>query len=58
LDFEGFVKTLQNAPMESTFLLHVCAHNPTGVDPTPDHWQVISDIIKEKRHFAFFDSAY
>lgn len=36
LDFEGFVKVIQEAPKNSVFLLHVCAHNPTGVDPTAD----------------------
>ena len=31
--------------------------NPTGVDPTLDQWQQISDVIKQKRLFPFFDSA-
>jgi aspartate aminotransferase len=36
----------------------VCAHNPTGVDPTQDQWKQISAAMKEKNHFPFFDSAY
>lgn len=39
-------------------LLHACAHNPTGVDPTPAQWKEISHIVKEKRLFPFFDMAY
>lgn len=39
-------------------LLHACAHNPTGVDPTPAQWKDISDIVKEKKLFPFFDMAY
>ena len=38
--------------------MHVCAHNPTGVDPTPKQWEEILDIVKTKNHFAAFDSAY
>jgi aspartate aminotransferase len=39
-------------------LLHACAHNPTGVDPTHDQWKEISNLFKEKKHFPFFDMAY
>jgi aspartate/tyrosine/aromatic aminotransferase len=39
-------------------LLHVCAHNPTGVDPTPSDWAKILEVVKRKQHFAMFDSAY
>jgi aspartate/tyrosine/aromatic aminotransferase len=35
-----------------------CAHNPTGVDPTPEQWSQISKLMLEKGHFAFFDMAY
>jgi len=58
LDFEGMVEDLRNAPDKSVILLHVCAHNPTGVDPTPEQWQKIADVMREKQHFPFFDSAY
>lgn len=39
-------------------LLHACAQNPTGVDPTPEQWVEISDLVKEKKLFPFFDMAY
>lgn len=49
----------RHAPRQgSFFLLHACAHNPTGVDPTPEQWKQISKAMLEKGHFAFFDSAY
>lgn len=43
-----------------THILHntACAHNPTGVDPTPEQWHQISDACKAKKHFVFFDMAY
>jgi hypothetical protein len=34
LDFEGMMEDIKGAPKGSFFLLHACAHNPTGVDPT------------------------
>jgi aspartate aminotransferase len=39
-------------------LLHACAHNPTGVDPTPEQWQELSALIKKKNLFPYFDMAY
>jgi aspartate aminotransferase len=58
LDFEGLKEDLQNAPEGAIVLLHACAHNPTGVDPTQSQWKDISDIIAEKKLFPFFDMAY
>jgi len=58
LDFEGLKKDVQNAPDQSLFLFHACAHNPTGVDPTLDQWKQLSQICKGKKHFIFFDVAY
>eukprot|EP00827_Trimyema_finlayi_P003094 TRINITY_DN27_c0_g1_i1.p1 TRINITY_DN27_c0_g1~~TRINITY_DN27_c0_g1_i1.p1 ORF type:complete len:436 (-),score=188.81 TRINITY_DN27_c0_g1_i1:77-1384(-) len=57
-DFEGMCESLNKMPEKSCVLLHVCAHNPTGVDPTLDQWKIISKIMKEKKLFPFFDSAY
>ncbi|OBT74863.1 hypothetical protein VF21_06733 [Pseudogymnoascus sp. 05NY08] len=58
LDFEGMVADIKAADKGSVFLLHACAHNPTGIDPTPEQWKQISDAVKEGGHFAFFDMAY
>lgn len=58
LDFEGMLEDLEKSPSGSLVLLHACAHNPTGVDPTPDQWKIISEVVKRKKHFPFFDMAY
>ncbi|OAL68173.1 aspartate aminotransferase [Trichophyton rubrum] len=58
LDFDGLLQDMQSAPDKSVFLLHACAHNPTGVDPTQDQWRKIAEVMKQKGHFAFFDMAY
>lgn len=49
---------VESADDGSLFLLHACAHNPTGVDPTQDQWAQLSMAMKAKRHVAFFDCAY
>jgi aspartate aminotransferase, mitochondrial len=58
LDFLGMKQDISKAPKGSIILLHACAHNPTGCDPTGDEWQQIYKTILEQEHVAFFDSAY
>jgi len=58
LDFDGMVADIKNMPKNSIVLLHACAHNPTGVDPTETQWKAISDAVKEGGHYPFFDMAY
>lgn len=58
LDFQGFKSALENAPPRSVILIHACAHNPTGVDPTREEWKDLAEVILSKHHYAFFDCAY
>ncbi|KAG0170259.1 aspartate transaminase aat1 [Apophysomyces sp. BC1034] len=58
LNIDGMLEDIKNAPKNTIVLLHACAHNPTGVDPTQAQWDEISQVIKEREHFAFFDMAY
>ncbi|KZF25529.1 hypothetical protein L228DRAFT_244383 [Xylona heveae TC161] len=58
LDFTGMIKGIEAAPEGSIILLHACAHNPTGVDPTAEQWKEIAAVIRSKNHFPFFDCAY
>ena len=58
LDFNGLMEDIQQAPDRSIILLHACAHNPTGCDPTPDQWIQIANVMATKQHVCFFDSAY
>jgi len=57
-DFEGMLGALEQAPEGAVVMLHACAHNPTGVDPTPDQWDQIAEVISRKNLFPYFDSAY
>lgn len=58
LDFDGMIEDLKVAKDGSIVLLHVCAHNPTGVDPSEKQWNEILDVVTTKKHFPLFDSAY
>ncbi|CAH1113888.1 unnamed protein product [Psylliodes chrysocephalus] len=58
IDFEGLIDDLDKAPQDAVVILHVCAHNPTGVDPTPEQWSKIANIIHKRRLFPFFDCAF
>jgi len=58
IDIEGLMSTLKEASSGSCFVLHACAHNPTGLDPSNDQWKEIANIMMERNHFPFFDCAY
>ena len=58
LDFDGMLADINAAAPRSVFLLHACAHNPTGIDPTPAQWKEISAAVKAKQHHVLMDSAY
>lgn len=42
----------------SIVVLHACAHNPTGCDPSIEQWRIIGNIIKDRMLFPLFDAAY
>lgn len=48
LDINGMLEDLDKAANEQIVLLHVCAHNPTGVDPTQEQWKKILEVVKRK----------
>jgi len=58
IDFDGFKADLNAAPEGSIILLHVSAHNPTGVDPTHEQWRELRDVFMQRRLIPFFDTAY
>ncbi|KAI3454074.1 hypothetical protein Pfo_010737 [Paulownia fortunei] len=58
LSFQGLLEDLGSAPSGAIVLLHACAHNPTGVDPTTHQWEQIRQLMRSKALLPFFDSAY
>lgn len=58
-DIDGMLSTLEAEAVENdVIMLHACAHNPTGLDPTRDQWRAIAALVTRKRLFVFFDAAY
>lgn len=58
IDFDGFIADLEAAPAHAVIVLHACAHNPTGCDPTQEQWKKIAETMRSRQLFPFFDSAY
>lgn len=58
LDFNGMLDSLTQIPEGSVVLLHACCHNPSGVDPSPEQWRSIAEILEARRAIAFLDMAY
>ena len=57
-DFDGFVAALKTADQHSAVVLHACAHNPTGCDPSREQWREIAAVVQQTGAFPIFDSAY
>lgn len=59
LDFAALMETLEReAQPQDVVVLHACAHNPTGLDPSQEQWMAIADLCRRKGLFPFFDNAY
>jgi len=58
LRFDDMMDDLGRVPDGHVVLLHGCCHNPTGVDPTPDQWQAIADLLASKPVLPLIDLAY
>jgi aspartate/tyrosine/aromatic aminotransferase len=58
VDFDGMIAALENVPAGDIVLMHVCCHNPTGVDLSLDQWVKVADTAKAKGWIPFLDFAY
>jgi aspartate aminotransferase len=58
VDFDNFFGDLNAAPEQSVVVLHLCAHNPTGADPSPEQWEKLAELTIQKNFNIIFDSAY
>lgn len=58
LDFDGMLGDLSKAPIGSAVLLHLCCHNPTGIDLTIAQWHQVAKLCQRRNLIPFFDNAY
>ena len=58
VDIEAMLQDLEQLPAKAIVLLHPCCHNPTGADLTPDEWDQVIAILKQRDLIPFLDIAY
>lgn len=58
IDEAAMLAALGEASPGDIVLLHGACHNPTGVDPSPELWRQIGDLIEERRLLPIVDLAY
>lgn len=58
LEFDKMVEAVANMPVDSAIVLQASCHNPTGIDPTANQWQILSTHILQKQILPIFDLAY
>ena len=58
VDIEGMLQDLAQLPAKAIVLLHPCCHNPTGADLTPDEWDQVIAVLKQRDLIPFLDIAY
>jgi aspartate/tyrosine/aromatic aminotransferase len=57
IDEAAMLQTLSGASPGDVLLLHGACHNPTGVDPSPDLWRRVGDLVEERRLLPLVDRA-
>jgi aspartate aminotransferase/aromatic-amino-acid transaminase len=58
LDFDATCAALNEVPEGDVVLFHGCCHNPTGIDPTPEQWEKLAAIARERKFLPLIDLAY
>ncbi len=58
LRFDDMTTALQQRGPGDMVLFHACCHNPCGVSPNPEQWQVIADIASDRGFTPIVDIAY
>ncbi len=58
LDFSAMLASLEQVETGDLVLFHGCCHNPTGIDPTPEQWEILAKLTADLGAIPFFDFAY
>ena len=58
IDEDALLDALAQASPGDVVLLHGACHNPTGVDPSPELWARIGDLVERNRLLPLVDLAY
>ncbi len=58
VDFDRMLASIDGIPAGDIVLLHVCCHNPTGVDLSADQWDQVVAVAASRGWTPFLDFAY
>jgi aspartate/tyrosine/aromatic aminotransferase len=58
LAFDEMRTALGRLPAGDVVVFHGSCHNPTGIDPSPEQWTSITEIVEERQLLALVDFAY
>lgn len=58
IKIDEMLAALRTAPAGDIVLLHACCHNPSGLDPSVEQWNAVTDVIVERGLVPFIDMAY
>jgi aspartate aminotransferase/aromatic-amino-acid transaminase len=56
--FDEMEATLGRLPAGDVVVFHGSCHNPSGIDPRPEQWSRIADIVEERQLLPLVDFAY
>ncbi len=58
LAFDAMIAGLEQVRPGDVVLLHGCCHNPSGVDPHPEQWEQLGDLLAARQALPLVDFAY
>lgn len=58
IEFSSMISHLMQSKTGSIVILQASCHNPTGSDLTEEQWQILANVVKEKKFMVIFDMAY
>ena len=58
LRFDEMIEAIRQRGPGDAVLFHACCHNPCGVSPDPEQWQVIANVAGERGFTPVVDIAY
>lgn len=58
INFDQLFSTLKKVKSGDIVLFHGCCHNPTGIDPSPEQWNILSQCAEKNGWVPLFDLAY
>ncbi|MFF7860901.1 amino acid aminotransferase [Pseudomonas monteilii] len=56
--FDRLLACFDRLPVHSIVLLHACCHNPTGIDLSPEQWDTVFELCRQRCLIPFLDAAY